>query len=163
MSDPAPRKREFQQLLRDVDRHFLMAARAVSDLREMVRRGDVPHEPNLLPTLHDLSPPTPSHDRPGELENAFLLRLFVAFEEGCRRCRIECFKDGREDRIQAEPLINFLANKVGVVDPLLTEVHAVRDYRNDLIHLNRDHTPIGFTTARRRLGKFLSRLPERWR
>ena len=155
-------KLRYATLFRDVERHYLVAAAAVTVYHDALREGRIAPKTGDVRTVRELAGVGRSND-PGELEATFLIRLFAAFEEGCRRCRIDRYRKSEDDRIGTEVLIDWLAGKAAVLTAYVEPVHRVRRYRNDLLHLNREQDPVRFADARTALGKYLSCLPENWR
>ena len=156
-----PAKQYWFSVIKAVERHHNAALLAVAEFRRLVES-----EGRRLPTgltPRDLVALTGGGGDAGELGVTFFVRLFAAFEEACRRCWIDHIRRASE-RIGAEDLLNSLQHRypTRITPSLLTDVHAARNYRNDLVHLNREHPPVSFRDARRRLARFLSGLPDDW-
>jgi hypothetical protein len=95
------------------------------------------------------------------LGDTYLLRLFAEFEEGLRGWWRHGL--GRATEIRTFQLINSVAARRSVPDDDRDDVHAVREYRNALIHEESDDVdPVPFLEAKHFLCKFFSRLPENW-
>jgi hypothetical protein len=88
------------------------------------------------------------------LEATYLIRLFAAFEQALR----DYWNQGlaRKSHPKTEDLIAGIAARRDVPPDICDAVHAVRRYRNQLIHEARGEAP------RRQLSSFLSRLPITW-
>lgn len=94
------------------------------------------------------------------LEGTYLLRLFAEFEIALRHC-LRAFKVKVPKN--AKQLINKVRNKILIPNDDADRVHAVRDYRNFLIH--DDATPVTAVSMReatRSLGTFLAWLQRYW-
>ena len=91
------------------------------------------------------------------LEGTYLVRMFSEFETGLR-----AFWDAtrhKESPSRTQDLINGISAQRQISDPQCRAVHAVREYRNLLVHeRDEDRTPITLTLSRRSLCIFLSHL-----
>lgn len=95
------------------------------------------------------------------LEATYVIRLYAEFETGLRLCWRAVRK--RKPPAKTEDLLNGTAAREGVPNDLLRNAHAVRDYRNALIHEREDAgDPIPIATVRGHLCKFFGRLPPDW-
>ena len=166
MKIPPPAKYRWLDRMQEVDRQHQVTERAVVRLWIAARDGDVrlPPEARFRDVSDLLGADPPAPDPTGVLERTFLIRLFAVFEEACRRCRIERFGRSPEDRIGCERLLAWLPNQppCWITGEMHRDADTVRDYRNDLIHLDRRHPRVLFRDAKRRLSGFLKGLPEDW-
>lgn len=92
------------------------------------------------------------------IEATFLIRLFAEFEAGLR----DVWKDvsRKSTRPPMKVLIDRIAARQAISGPILDEVHHVRRYRNSLVHDDADSVePLDLKSARRRLCRFLGRMP----
>ena len=167
MKAAAPLKYQWLDRLQEVDRQYRLTVRAVRGYWISGRDGTVvlPPDAALRNVSHLLGSQPPEVDAGGVLERTFLIRLFAVFEEACRRCRIERYQRTLEDQIGCRQLLTWLPRQAGcwITQTMHRLADEVRDYRNDLIHLNREHAPVRFADARGRLGGYLKGLPEDWR
>ena len=93
------------------------------------------------------------------LEGTYLIRLFAEFEIGLRIY----WASTKGTRPRTKDLLDSIASNRRIFHELVEATHAIREYRNSLVH-ERDQgiavIPLG--VARQNLCKFLSRLPETW-
>ncbi len=91
------------------------------------------------------------------LEGTYLVRMFSEFETGLR-----AFWDAtrhKESPSRTQDLINGISAQRQISDPQCNAVHAVREYRNLLVHeREEDRIPITLARSRRSLCTFLSYL-----
>lgn len=94
------------------------------------------------------------------LDGTYAVRLFAEFETGLRQFWIAI--RGTEPP-SAHDLLEGVAARRSIPIELLAHVHAVREYRNSLVH-ERDEPvdPIAIAIARGHLCRFLSFLPPNW-
>jgi hypothetical protein len=95
------------------------------------------------------------------LEGTYVVRLFAEFETGLRLCWQEV--RGKRPPSRTEDLVNGMASYRRIPSDLIADIHAVRTYRNRLIHEREaagDPIPIG--KARGSLCSFLGYLPPNW-
>jgi hypothetical protein len=141
----------WHERIRAVEREFLAASLAGARLRDEVRT-----DPSILPEevkVRDVRVMTE------HLEGTYLVRLFAAFEAGLRTY----WETVRTTIPPSRDLIDGIAAMRRVPDPDRDEVHAVREYRNGLVHLaDEPAEPIPLATARKALQTFFSRLPPEW-
>lgn len=95
------------------------------------------------------------------LEGTYLIRLFAEFEAGLRVFLRAVHK--RRPPSRTQDLINSVASRQRIPNVEITRVHAVRDYRNALVH-ERDETTtsISVADARADLCRFFRYLPPTW-
>jgi hypothetical protein len=94
------------------------------------------------------------------LEATYLLRLFAEFEVALRNyLRASNLRVPRN----AEPLIDKGRDKAHIANDDALKVHAVRRYRNNLIHDDADPVlPVSIRVATRDLGTFVAWLQRYW-
>jgi hypothetical protein len=93
------------------------------------------------------------------LSGTFVIRLFAEFETGLRTYWLAA----RATSPATRDLLEGVAARRGIPIDDLADVHAVREYRNVLVHeREEDIEPIPLSLARSRLCKFLARLPDEW-
>jgi hypothetical protein len=99
------------------------------------------------------------------LEGTYLIRLWAEFETAIRSYYGWLVHDP-DSRIGTQDLINTVAGVRrgrAIAEDVRRAVHAVRDYRNTLVHARDDPTqPVAITDARHNLNTFLCKLPETW-
>ncbi len=93
------------------------------------------------------------------LEITYILRLFSEFE-GILRDYWHAI--GRKTKPQIGPLMNRVAAMRGIAAPDLASAHAVREFRNDVIHENLRTIRLPFPECARNLGMFIRWLPMNW-
>ena len=95
------------------------------------------------------------------LERTYLVRLFALFEETLRDIWLSF---GKNSQPKTKDLLDGCASrrKIPTSAPeLLTDAHAVREFRNFIVH----GTPapvVSLADAKSRLCKFLAHMPESW-
>jgi hypothetical protein len=114
-------------------------------------------DPTVLGRLLELRDLLQASDR---LEPTYFIRLFAVFESGLRYFW-QAYKPGRRPR--TEHLLDGVTSARAIPNDLLVNAHAVRRYRNHLVHEQSEEAePISLTTARGHLCTFFSRLPPTW-
>jgi hypothetical protein len=95
----------------------------------------------------------------GRLETTYLIRLFAEFETGLRLY----WATIRETEPPTQHLLNGVAARCDIPPDRLASAHAVREYRNSLVH-ERDEgmAPITIAEARGYLCRFFAFLPPTW-
>lgn len=96
----------------------------------------------------------------GRLQGTYIIRVFAEFEAGLKR-----FLRARKIKVprNAKPLIDRVAARTGIAGDPLTNAHAVRRYRNKLVHsLEDDIDPLTMREVTRYLCTFFARLPPIW-
>lgn len=95
------------------------------------------------------------------LDGTFVIRLFAEFETGLR-----LFWEtarGTDPPNRTRDLLDGLAATRRIPHDQLTDAHAVRDYRNSLVHEREEPTiPIPIAKACSHLCRFFSFLPPKW-
>ena len=94
------------------------------------------------------------------LQDARKVSAFAAFEQAARSCWGEHF--GRDDAIRLRDLIDGLAARCAIPDERRVGLHAVREHRNDLVHLHRDRPARTLREVCRACAKFLAHFPDGW-
>ena len=95
----------------------------------------------------------------GRLEGTYLIRLFAEFETGLRLY----WATIRETEPPTQHLLDGIAARRDIPPDRLADAHAVREYRNSLVH-ERDEgvAPISIAEARGSLCRFFAFLPPTW-
>jgi hypothetical protein len=144
-------KYEWLQRLKAVEREHAAMRRAADRFLAGVR-----HEPTIL--RGDVRPRDVEHasDR---LEGTYVMRLFAEFETGLRLF----WATVRRSHPRTVHLIEGVSALRGVPDDVRERAHAVREYRNGLVHEREgDVVPIPIADARGHLCRFFDRLPATW-
>jgi hypothetical protein len=145
------RRTDWLDRIKEVWREFLTARKAVDDFVAALKLGDAELPPNTKE--RDVNAMSEN------LEGTYLIRLFAAFESGLRSYWAT-FKDTTPP---SKDLIDSIAGRRGVPDDTREDVHAVREYRNSLVHENEVETsPVEIGESRSRLCTFFARLPDQW-
>ncbi|HEY7423558.1 MAG TPA: hypothetical protein VH682_04880 [Gemmataceae bacterium] len=129
------------------------ATRFATDRLLAETRGD----PGILKAAVEIGHITNASKR---LEGTYIIRLFAEFETG-----LKAFLRSTKTKIpgKAEKLLDRVASKVRMPDELLKNAHAVRAYRNLLVHDREEElTPIAIRKATSHLCTFFGRLPMTW-
>lgn len=93
------------------------------------------------------------------LEGTYLIRFFAEFETGLRLY----WGTVRDSHPKMEDLVNGVASRRKISHDLISSVHAIREYRNSLVHEREDKiAPVSISSARSTICDYLSRLPEKW-
>jgi hypothetical protein len=95
-----------------------------------------------------------------KLEGTYHLRLFAEFEQALRyylrACKIRVPRN-------AEPLIDRVRTRAKITHEITSKVHAVRDYRNTMIHdESLGANPVTMRNATSSLATFLYCLKDEW-
>jgi hypothetical protein len=95
----------------------------------------------------------------GRLEGTYLIRLFAEFETGLRLY----WATIRDTEPPAQHLLDGIATRRDIPPGRLADAHAVREYRNSLVH-ERDEgiAPMSIAEARGSLCRFFAFLPPTW-
>ena len=93
------------------------------------------------------------------LEPTYLVRMFAVFEESLRD--IWRIVYGRKTRPETYSLIQRCAARQHIPADEIDAVHAVRDYRNSVVH-GGEAPPIPLPSGRASLCKFFGRMPPQW-
>jgi hypothetical protein len=93
------------------------------------------------------------------LEGTYLIRLFAEFETGAR----QYWGTQRDTHPKTAELLDGLAARCGIPTRYRANAHAVREYRNALVHEREDRPkPLLIAEARGYLCTFFSFLPQQW-
>jgi hypothetical protein len=93
-------------------------------------------------------------------ELTYILRLFSTFEAILRDFWSHGM--GRKTDPDLRPLMDSVAARRHVDAITLADAHAIRVYRNRIMHRNESLLEVDFPQASHALGKYLSWLPDRW-
>jgi hypothetical protein len=138
--------------IKAVERDYSAARFAIDRLLESARSDQT-----ILRRVLHLRDLTQAWSR---LEATYFIRLFAVFESGLRHFW-QVQRPGRMPR--TEHLLDRVAAARGIPNDYLVSAHAVRRYRNSLVHEQAEEMePILLATARGRLCTFFSRLPRTW-
>lgn len=148
--------REWLSRVKAVEREFYAARSTVERMRGLVARGEAVLTDAGVGDLESAAQ---------NLESTYMIRLWAEFETAVRSYygwrRNEPFS-----RIRTRDLIDAVAGvRLGraISGDVRERVHAVREYRNSLIHARGDSsTAVALSDARRVLNLYLCRLPETW-
>ena len=95
----------------------------------------------------------------GRLETTYLIRLFAEFEAGLRLY----WATTRETEPPTQHLLDGIAARCDIPPGRLADAHAVREYRNALVHEGDEGmAPISIAEARGYLCRFFAFLPPAW-
>lgn len=105
--------------------------------------------------------PVDARNLADNLESTYLLRLFAELEAGLREAWENCFKQTTVPRVK--DLLDAVAARSYVPDDVLASAHAVRKYRNSLVHEGGEEAEaVPLEDAKSQLCTFFSRLPLDW-
>jgi hypothetical protein len=148
-----PKRTEWLQRIKAIEREHTVTRLAVRRLLESANR-----DPTILKgdvTLRDIG------HAAGRLEGTYLIRLFAEFETGLRLFWPTA--KGTEPPGRTRDLLDGIASARRIPPDQLTNAHAVREYRNSLVHEREEETaPIPIAQARGHLCTFFSFLPLNW-
>jgi hypothetical protein len=140
--------------IKAVEREYLVAVTAVNALQAALRKN-----PSLLKKV--LVGLADYRNLLENLQKTFLVRLFAEFETGLREVWVKQAKKKAE--VPVRDVITSLGAKQDVPETVRENVHAVRRYRNALVHAGDDKAPsLPLDHARSYLCTFFSRMPETW-
>jgi hypothetical protein len=94
-----------------------------------------------------------------DLEDTYLIRAYAVFETTLRDYWQVCI---RRTHPPAETLINRLASRCAALADELKGVHAVREYRNWLVHGGAAPAKVAMAEGKSYMCKFLRNLPPSW-
>ncbi len=139
--------------IKAVEREHAAARLAIDRLLSQARedpahlRGDV--------TLRDLATAS------GRLDGTYVIRLFAEFETGLRLFWLSARRT--EPPSRARDLLDGVAATRRIPHGQLEDTHAVREYRNSLLHeRDEEAEPIPIAVARGNLCRYFSFLPLSW-
>ena len=139
---------------RSVEREYQIARMASAALSK-----DLMHNSQLLTATGLREVDRLNHQ--SKLESTYLIRLFAEFETGLRDYWARCLNKPEEARVR--DMIESIAARCRIADPMKTNCHRVRQYRNRLVHaedLDAPHMELG--EARRSLCRFFGFLSPDW-
>jgi hypothetical protein len=147
-----PLRSEWLSAIREVENEYFAMELGSEYLRDAVRA-----DPTIV--LKDSRAEFVSEAR-GNLEATYFVRLFAVFENGLRHYWITRV---RETEPQMKPLLDAVASRCKIPYEALDNAHAVRSFRNSIVHDNsEDFTEIGIQDARSHLCIYFGRLPFDW-
>jgi hypothetical protein len=137
--------------IKSIERDYLSTRLALDRLLYEVRR-----DPTIL--TGDLEPQD-LVEASGRLEATYVIRLFAEFETGLRLY----WATVRDTEPPTQHLLDGIAARCNIQPDRLDGAHAVREYRNSLVH-ERDEEilPISIAEARGHLCRFFAFLPPTW-
>jgi hypothetical protein len=140
--------------MKAVEREFDVARLASRFFHQIVSRNPaLLHGENLSPA--------DARAFANNLEASYLIRLFAEFETGIRDLWTKKLK--RKDQTRTYDIVQSLAAKYLIPNDDRDNVHAVREYRNTLVHEHSEESdPVDFRDARKYLCTYFSRLPLTW-
>lgn len=146
-----PRNHEWQVRIKAVEREYVVIRQAADHFRQAalvdptILQEDVQPREIILVSRN--------------LEGTYVIRLFAEFETGAR----QYWRANWDTEPRTTDLLNGLAARCDVPDPLRENVHLVRDYRNALVHEREEQPePVPIAEARGYLCHFFSFLPPHW-
>jgi hypothetical protein len=147
-----PLSRDWQGRIKAVEQQHAAVQLAAIRLLEEGRRdptilkGDVKHR-HIVEANRDL-------------EGTYIIRLFAEFETGLR----QFWETERDSHPRTRDLLDGIAAMRVIPDGLKDKAHAVREYRNSLVHEREDEElePLPIARARGYLCHFFSFLPLEW-
>ncbi|MBP3955845.1 hypothetical protein J8F10_11170 [Gemmata sp. G18] len=148
------KRQERIERVRAIEREFWAAAFAANLLDEALQKdsGLLAAEAFKVPDVRNWKK---------NLEGTYLIRMFAEFEATLRDVWARFFK--RDTHPRMVDLIDAIAGYQFVPDDVIDGAHAVRRYRNSLVHEGGEEAAtLPFGHARSFLGSYLSRLPTDW-
>ncbi len=146
-----PSNYEWQSRIKTVEREYL----AMRQSADHFRRAAL-DDPKIL--QEDLSH-SDIVDAAEKLEGTYLVRLFAEFETGAR----QYWDANWASSPRTADLIEGLAARRRIGEPLKQAAHRVRNYRNNLVHEREEQVDVvQIADARHHLCQFFSFLPRPW-
>jgi hypothetical protein len=137
--------------IKSIERDYLSTRLALDRLLHEARR-----DPTIL--TGDLEPQD-IVKASGRLEATYLIRLFAEFETGLRLF----WTTIRDTEPPTQHLLDGIAARCDIPAARLAGAHAVREYRNSLVHERDEEViPIPIDQVRSHLYRFLAFLPPTW-
>ncbi len=134
--------------VKDVEREYNATQFAIDYLKNIIQQ-----DPNVLAREIKVKDFGKAAER---LEGTYTIRLFAEFET----CLRKLWEVSRSTKPGARTLLDSVGDKYGTPRDWIDNAHAVREYRNSLVHEKEDDAqPIALDLARRYLCCYLSRLP----
>jgi len=148
-----PRRDVWQRRIKAVEREYAAVRLAADRLLEAAERDPtvLTREVALRDLRHALQ----------RLDGTYIIRLFAEFESGLRLFWVAA--RGVEPPSRTRDLVDGVAAMRWIRDEQRLPAHAVRDYRNALVHEREEAVvPVSIADARGRLCRFFSFLPPNW-
>jgi hypothetical protein len=144
-------RREWDKAIKDIEREYASMRLAADRLLEDARR-----DPKVLGREIDLRHIVRVSVR---LEGTYVIRLFAEFETGLRLY----WATIRQIEPPTQHLLDGIAARRAIIPERLASAHAVREYRNSLVHQRgEDVAPISMAKAQGSLCRFFAFLPPIW-
>jgi hypothetical protein len=144
------RRDDWQGRIKAVEREHRAMQIAADSLLVLVERKPNALNQTMRPDLRNAAE---------HLEGTYIIRLFAEFETAVRLF----WHSFRNTNPPTETLINRVATHRNLPDDWRQNAHAVREYRNLLVHeRDEDLAPIPIAHARGHLCRFVSFLPQSW-
>jgi hypothetical protein len=144
---------EWARRIKAVEREYSAARLAIYRLLAAAEQASLRLEGEL--TLRDI------RHASERLEGTYLVRLFAEFETGLRLFWSTIKATDPPSRTR--DLLDGIAATRHIPHDRLADVHAVREYRNSLVHEREEPTdPVSIAQARNHLNRFFSFLPLQW-
>jgi hypothetical protein len=148
-----PHSHEWQARLKAVELEYLAIRRATDRFKEQARRDPTILKKDLRYRNIDLAS--------DNLESTYLIRLFAEFETGLMSYWARASR--RSTNPRTRDLLERIAAKQGIPDEQRENAHAVREYRNSLLHERGEEAePVPIDQAGGYLRRFFSFLPSQW-
>jgi hypothetical protein len=147
-----PRRHEWHSRIKAVEREYQAVRLAIDYFHVAVRRNPLLLKGDVRPRDIGIAS--------NQLEGTYVMRIFAQFETGLR----EYWATVRKTHPKVEALLNNLARDFKIPFDYLEKTHAVRKFRNYLVH-ERDVeavVPIPITDVRSALQIFFKYLPPEW-
>lgn len=158
MSDTGQVRHEWIDRIKRVEWEFDLVDWSLDYLESVLR-----HDPTTLPRRFDPRKYAPAfrQDIRRNLEGTYLLRAFAEFETGLRLY----WEATRKKAVPSSTkgLLDGIASRQKIPSDRIDAAHAVREYRNSLIHEREDDVePVSLSDAIADLCQFFKYLPPRW-
>jgi hypothetical protein len=145
------RRHEWLTEIKAVEEEYVSMRLAADRLLEVARR-----DPTVLRGAVELRHLV---EASAHLEGTYVIRLFAEFETGLRLF----WATIRESEPPAQHLLDGIAARRAIPPRRLESAHAVREYRNSLVHRRGgEAAPIPIAEARSHLCRFFAFLPLTW-
>jgi hypothetical protein len=146
-----PHNHEWQSRIKAVEREYMAMRQAADRFREEARtdptiiEGDLRHREIVTASTN--------------LEGTYLIRLFAEFETGAR----QYWATQWDSHPKTVDLLDGLAARCKITETHRDNAHAVREYRNALVHEREDRPKaLPISEVRSYLCTFFSFLPRQW-
>ena len=151
------KRQEAYEALNWVQNQYEASRFALTSLLRVVSK-----DPTVLPRQPHQIRPSHVRDAAANLEDTYLLRLFAEFESTLRNYWASIRPSPRVRRTRIEILINRVAAWQDIPDLIIDHVHAVREYRNHLVHRGGGVPAVTLAESKSVLARFISFLPLQW-